>query len=318
MTPGYVGSLLLVFAKLALDIYTTGRAQIKDLIIQPNESFRNSLHTIVSLGNQKLFAFDWIVMGSIRNTENDVLNYTQPFQMIAAATAGFEICKWVNKSGGKTFNALIKCLKDVLGKPQALVYPKEGRFTFDVEGHEGGLYHSRTLHVPNADSGLTLGRGFDMKKRSKSEIYSYLVKSGISVKNAQKISKASGLSGQNAKMFIINNDLLDFQISPRQQKNLFILCYEFAINDIKRILKGSLLQKKYGSCNFDTLNSAIKTILVDLRFRGDYHPSSRTFIQKPISDNDLEAFKTEMGNRSNWSKVPKDRFDSRIAFLAKN
>lgn len=218
--------------------------------------------------------------------------------------------------GGKTFNALIKCLKDVIGKPQALIYPKEGRFTFEVEGHEGGIYHSRILHVPNANSGLTLGRGFDMKQRSKPQIYSYLVKSGVSVKNAQKISKASGLKGQNAKMFIVNNDLLDFQICPRQQKNLFILCYEKKLSKTKKIStqKPDTI-KEYGKCDWDKLDSRIKEVTVDLTFRGDYKGSTRKHIQKSIVDNDLASFKKAISNRSFWSNVPMDRFNKRIAHL---
>ena len=52
----------------------------------------------------------------------------------------------------------------------SLVQPNRGRLTFDAEGQEGGPFHSRHLHVPSSASGLTIGRGYDMKRRSKSDV----------------------------------------------------------------------------------------------------------------------------------------------------
>lgn len=216
---------------------------------------------------------------------------------------------------GKTFTALVSCLKSVLGAPQSLFYPKEGKFTFTVEGHEGGIFHSRILHVPNEKSGLTLGRGFDMKKRETTEIFSYLIKSGISVTHAKMISKASKLKGESARMFVINNDLLDFQITPRQQKNLFIVTYEYIESEVLRLCSKKDVVNTYGETDWDALDSKIKTILIDLRFRGDYHPESRKFIQKSIIDNDVDAFKQIINDRSKWAKVPQNRFDKRANYL---
>mgnify|MGYP006875700117 CR=1 FL=1 len=45
----------------------------------------------------------------------------------------------------------------------------EGLLTFESEGHEGGPYHSRTLHVPSHTSGLTIGRGMTAGPRQKLE-----------------------------------------------------------------------------------------------------------------------------------------------------
>lgn len=48
--------------------------------------------------------------------------------------------------------------------------PKEGTITFDSEGTEGGLFHSRKLHVPTFSSGLTIGRGYDMRFKTAMKI----------------------------------------------------------------------------------------------------------------------------------------------------
>jgi hypothetical protein len=41
--------------------------------------------------------------------------------------------------------------------------PARGRLTFDAEGQEGGPWHSRHFHVPDATSGLIIGRGYDSR-----------------------------------------------------------------------------------------------------------------------------------------------------------
>ena len=76
--------------------------------------------------------------------------------------------------------------------------PKTGKLTFDAEGSEGGQFHSRKLHVPSMVSGLTIGRGYDMKKKSPAKIIQDLTAAGIDKKDAAILSKASGLSGQSA------------------------------------------------------------------------------------------------------------------------
>ena len=54
-----------------------------------------------------------------------------------------------------------------------------GQLTFDAEGNEGGKYHSRKPHVPSNNSGLTIGRGYDMKVRKVEQIAKDLMASGM-------------------------------------------------------------------------------------------------------------------------------------------
>jgi hypothetical protein len=42
--------------------------------------------------------------------------------------------------------------------------PSTGLLTWGAEGTEGGRFHSRVLQFPPGASGLTLGRGYDMKE----------------------------------------------------------------------------------------------------------------------------------------------------------
>jgi len=206
-------------------------------------------------------------------------------------------------SNGRTLKALLSVLKGVF-KSQAIVAPKYGVITWNAEGAEGGLYHSRKLHVPGNTSGLTLGRGYDLRRKSPATITKNLGAAGVNAATTTVLKNASGLFGSTAKQFIIDNDLLDFQINSEMQKKLFKISYDAEAAEVKRICAKSDVVKLYGATDWSMLNSAIKNMIVDLKFRGDYTSSSRRFLQKSIVDNDLAEFKKHIINKSNWKNVP--------------
>jgi peptidoglycan hydrolase-like protein with peptidoglycan-binding domain len=215
---------------------------------------------------------------------------------------------------GRTF----KKLKEVLSsrfKAKALTNPSFGLVTWQAEGAEGGFYHSRKLHVPSSASGLTIGRGYDMKTKSASTIAQDLVSAGVEAKTAAILKQASGLFGTTASQFIIDNDLLDFEISPEVQKKLFKLSYDAESDQVKRICEKKDVELAYGKTDWAKLNSTIRDITIDLKFRGDYTGTTRKVIQSSLVANDLAAFKTALKDKSNWPGVPKNRFDRRNTFL---
>lgn len=192
--------------------------------------------------------------------------------------------------------------------------PGFGRLTFDAEGQEGGPYHSRVFHVPSPSSGLTIGRGYDMKNRSKSEIRDDLIAAGVPAADAALVSQAAGLTGDRAEEFVEENDLEDFEISQPAQVRLFEIEYRRQEADARRLATKADVTRAYGSTDWDTLNAFIKEVVVDLRFRGDYTPTSRKFLQAHIAANDLNGFAGEIADRGRWPSVPQDRFDRRRRF----
>lgn len=217
--------------------------------------------------------------------------------------------------GGKTYRVLYDTYQKNLKDGLALVKPAVGIVTFEAEGMEGGYFHSRILHVPGSWSGVTIGRGYDMGMKSTAKIQKELQSAGLSAKIAAVLGKASGHKGASARQFIIDNDLLDLQITPIQQNALFAITYGDEEATAKRICTSKAVEASFGACDWDKLDSKIREIVVDLKYRGDYTRKTRNFIQPPIVANDLAAFKVEMLNRNNWKSVPKDRFDRRNAFL---
>ncbi|WP_282605430.1 hypothetical protein [Pelagibius sp. Alg239-R121] len=191
--------------------------------------------------------------------------------------------------------------------------PSVGELTFDAEGQEGGPFHSRHFHVPSSTSGLTIGRGYDMKMRSRSEVRDDLVQAGVSSVRAALISQAAGLKGDEAEEFLQENELEDFEITPEAQVRLFEIEYQRQANDTRRLATKADVTRAYGATDWDALHDVIKEILVDLRFRGDYTPSCRKFLQTHVARNDLEGFIQEISNHDRWPNVPPDRFRRRRA-----
>ena len=195
--------------------------------------------------------------------------------------------------------------------------PPYGLITWEVEGNEGGPYHSRKLHVPSATSGLTLGRGYDMKNRLATKINQDLVAAGVPAADAAKIAKAAGLAGDAAKKFIADQQLAAFEIAKPAQVALFLITYADEKAVVDRISAKPETVAAYGACDWRQLNQAVIDLLVDLKYRGDYTPDSRVLVQPLASRNDLAGLAQVMKVRTNWSNVPKDRFERRVAFLDK-
>lgn len=166
--------------------------------------------------------------------------------------------------------------------------PKRGQFTFDNEGNEGGRYHSRRAHHPSTASGVTIGRGYDMKLKDKSLIYHDLVRAGVPPFDALLLSKGSGLSGIRADNFIEQSDIRKIEISQSSQVKLFDIEYSRIELDTKRLCEKEDVEKIYGSCNWESLNPKIKEFLIDLRYQGLYQGRIRNFIQNSVSNNDLK------------------------------
>jgi len=197
------------------------------------------------------------------------------------------------------------------------IEPKEGMITFNAEGTEGGLYHSRKLHVPTLSSGLTLGRGYDLRFKTKNEVTLDLTKIGLEKEQINQLSSATGLAGQQAKEFISEHKLESFELSPQQQVKLFEISYQKEQLETKRLCTKPDVERAYGRCDWSNLNKGIKEVLVDMKFRGDYTPIVRKKIQKTISDNNTKGFYGVLDKRENWPNVPVDRFKRRVEYFKK-
>ncbi len=195
-----------------------------------------------------------------------------------------------------------------------------GQLTFDAEGMEQrGRYFSRNPHVPTDSSGVTLGRGYDMRDKTPAGINADLTACGLDPAAASQFAKAAGLSGAAGKSFIVQNNLSNFEITPGQQKLLFALTYQQMVGDVLRICQKPDLVARYGATDWAALPAKVRDLVVDLRYRGDYTPSSRERIQPLLVANNSAAIAQLMADQAYWcgpEKVPQDRFRRRRDYLA--
>lgn len=205
-------------------------------------------------------------------------------------------------------------LSTVIGEPNDFVVPK-GQLTFDAEGNEGGKWHSRTPHVPSNSSGLTIGRGYDMKFRTAEQVEKQLIEAGLSKEAARAYAGGAGLSGDAARAFIKKAKLPE--ITPAQQKALFLITYAEMETYARKICTGPDVVKKYGPADWDKLNPAIRDLVVDLRYRGDYTAKTREWVQPLVVKNDLKGLAEVLADREKWAAVPEDRFKRRAEYAKK-
>ena len=145
-----------------------------------------------------------------------------------------------------------------------------------------------------------------------------LIAAGVAVNIAETFSQASDLIGSQAKDFIRDQNLQHSEISPEQQKKLFIMTYDELEADVIRICNKDSVVQRYGACNWQDIQPVIRDVVVDLRYRGDYIPETRKKIQKAIAENDLAEFTTAMLDENYWLnniRVPRDRFKRRCDYI---
>lgn len=194
-----------------------------------------------------------------------------------------------------------------------LIVP-QGQFTFDAEGNdiEGNLHFTRVAHAPPGASGITIGRGYDLGQRPNPERDLSAV--GVGEPLFSWLIKAKSLRGDAARAYYRDapKSVREHIITRKQQFELFVRVYEDLKNDVIDI---SRRQKGYAPLDWDSLDPRVQDVVVDLRYRGDYHNKTRPFIQKPFVENDVIALRAALENKGNWPGVPDDRYRRRAEFL---
>lgn len=192
-----------------------------------------------------------------------------------------------------------------------------GQLTFDVEGNDiaNNIHFSRVVHWPEGPSGVTIGRGYDLGQRPNPE--ADLTEAGVPEPLFSWLISAKGLKGQAAKSYLdaASEEIRQFQITRKQQYKLFIPVYEFMKSEVIRISGAPANIEDYGTLTWETTDSKIQDIAVDLIYRGDYTPNTRKLVQQHIVDNDLPALSTTIADSSKWPGVPSDRFNRRASYL---
>ncbi|ROH87951.1 LysM peptidoglycan-binding domain-containing protein [Pseudomethylobacillus aquaticus] len=195
-----------------------------------------------------------------------------------------------------------------------------GQLTFDAEGQETpGPYFSRSPHVPGPSSGVTIGRGYDLKHRSTQGVAADLHHAAIAPAAISALTGCCGLQGVRARQYLEAQGLLALTITPAQQKALFMLVYAELEGDVMRICNKADVVDKFGAVHWRQLSAKLRDVVVDLRYRGDYTPATREYVQPLVVANDMAGMARLMADHRIWMQrftVPRDRFLRRRDYLA--
>ncbi|WP_050570297.1 hypothetical protein [Dickeya dadantii] len=203
-----------------------------------------------------------------------------------------------------------------------LKVPK-GQLTFDVEGNddEKSPWFSRIAHWPGSASGVTIGRGYDLGQQITANTDLTQTRIGEPLKTW--LIESQGLSSSNAqnRLMSASRNIRTFQITRKQQYEIFMISYQRLENDVKKICqKEEAIRRYHPNSNatpeqaWNDIPEKIKELLVDLRYRGDYTPSTRVHLQHAAYSGDINTFGRILSNRAYWLNVPDDRFKKRVKY----
>ena len=129
-------------------------------------------------------------------------------------------------------------------------------------------WFSRILHHPSSDSGVTLGRGYDMKKRSAGSILYTLRQSGLEEYKAQICAKAAYLQGKQASDFIKVYGPLVGEITHQQQIRIFEISYREKKEYAKGVYDRNIV-KIANPLSWEQIDIKIRDVFVDTIFQGN-------------------------------------------------
>ncbi|MCL0075035.1 pesticin C-terminus-like muramidase, partial [Thermodesulfovibrionales bacterium] len=156
-----------------------------------------------------------------------------------------------------------------------------GQLTFDLEGKEYPPPTSRRIHWPGGDSGVTIGRGYDIGQWPRNTVITDLKAAGVCEYNVGHLAAAAGLTGNRANQFVLDHKNEPWAtITKKQQHDLFINVYRYFVQVARegvnnatrwgiRFDDGSI--KMYPSSpnnarSFDDLPLAVQDVAVDMAF----------------------------------------------------
>jgi hypothetical protein len=145
-----------------------------------------------------------------------------------------------------------------------------GQVTFDAEGNDdpNSPYFSRKIHWPgNAESGVTIGRGYDLGNRSAAEVKADFIAAGLPEKEADALSKGAGKKGNDAKTFVAENKDKIAAISHDVQKKLFEAIYPGYVSRA-RTNYDKWTADKDDQVAWDELSPTVRDVLVDFVYQG--------------------------------------------------
>ncbi|MCM0148673.1 hypothetical protein KCN56_08890 [Photobacterium galatheae] len=165
-----------------------------------------------------------------------------------------------------------------------------GQLTFDSEGNDipGNIFFTRKPHVPNeggnviGESGITIGRGLDIGKRTREEVKKILDDAQLECKNMSDklydwLLDGAGKIKRAAYDYYLTLDSKvpsDEQIITRKMQHyIFIGIYDYYEDNANRLTTKSDVRNAYiegNELNWDDLSEKVREVITDLLYVGVY------------------------------------------------
>lgn len=169
---------------------------------------------------------------------------------------------------------------------------------------EGQGVRTLTIHWPGtANSGVTIGYGYDMGGRDRAQIIRHLCAAGVAQTNAERLADAAGLRGSLAESFVATHRGNEWAtIDDVQRTALFNLIYPTYQNRARELatsLDPSPGRRVNAAARgrefvvptevFDRLHPVIREVLTDLTYPGQYSYSRHEAINPILMDSRLST-----------------------------
>jgi hypothetical protein len=165
------------------------------------------------------------------------------------------------------------------------------------------------------DSGVTLGRGFDLGRKNPATIKKLMTRIGLSSSQVNTLVGAVGHHGaDHVTYFDAHKEALTAIELTREQQYLL---YMYAIKDRADDAKTGRYEKDMkgdDGAAWEDLDEKIRMLMTDLNYRGDLTDANRAKLKDAVSKNDLKAICTVMSDHDYWvidRGVPDERFNER-------
>jgi RHS repeat-associated protein len=201
--------------------------------------------------------------------------------------------------------------------------------TFEFEGKDIPSNKNTYSRIPKklvdkkgnaiGDSGVTLGRGFDLGRKNPATIKKLMTRIGLSSSQVNTLVGAVGHHGaDHVTYFDAHKEALTAIELTREQQYLL---YMYAIKDRADDAKTDRYEKDMkGNDGFawEDLDEKIRMLMTDLNYRGDLTDANRTKLKDSVSKNDLKEVCTVISDQKYWvgiRRVPQARFEERKSIV---
>ncbi|SJN26772.1 hypothetical protein [Psychrobacter sp. JB385] len=88
-----------LYKRAVAELWRDGKTTVNNLKIEPNARTKNPKDLFKTKDELRILAIDWITLASLRDSTNNIMSYSSPFDQAAGITLPADIIDWFKKAG---------------------------------------------------------------------------------------------------------------------------------------------------------------------------------------------------------------------------